>query len=48
MRYYDMEMPKLKSIVKRVTIDTEAVARMIYNDGSLDFMDDYSDDEESI
>lgn len=47
MRYLDVEIPKLKS-VKRVTIDTEAIARMIYDDDSLDFMDDYNDsDEES-
>jgi len=45
MRYLDVEIPKIRS-VKRVNIDLDAVSRMIYDDGSLDFMeDDYTDEE---
>ena len=44
MRYLDIETPKIRS-VKRVKIDLDAVSRMIYDDESLDFMDNCSDEE---
>jgi len=44
MRYLDIETPRIRA-PKRIVIDTEKIARMIYDDSSLDFMDDSIDEE---
>jgi hypothetical protein len=41
---FDLETLSIKS-QKRTTIDTDAISRMIYDDGSLDFMDETYDEE---